>query len=243
MNLQRIDIDNNFKQIIQEKIPNELIKTLNVPGSRNGQRYIKGCTVIDILNRLANYNWDWSIDKAFIQESVPYMKKGFKEAIPQKPVCHVFGTLTVHLQDKDTGNIISIKKSASGSQIINGNDTEQESIFKAAGTDALKKAASLLGIGTELYRDKEEQYIFDNMYNSLDYWEDENIQKQYKKELQYLNNIQQKYNLSDYEIDETIRAWSNNKYTNFKKLPPEELNSFINYVKDTLAEDELGDIE
>lgn len=83
MNLQRIDIDNNFKQIIQEKIPNELIKTLNVPGSRNGQRYIKGCTVIDILNRLANYNWDWSIDKAFIQESVPYMKKGFKEAIPQ----------------------------------------------------------------------------------------------------------------------------------------------------------------
>ena len=134
-------------------------------------------------------------------------------------------------------NIISIKKSASGSQIIIGNDTEQESIFKAAGTDALKKAASLLGIGTELYRDKEEQYIFDNMYNSLDYWEDEDIQKQYKKELQYLNNIQQKYSLSDYEIDETIRAWSNNKYTNFKKLPPEELNSFINYVKDTLAED------
>lgn len=241
MNLQRIDIDHTFKQIIQEKIPNELIKTLNVPGSRNGQRYIKGCTVIDILNKLTNYNWDWSIDKAFIQESVPYMRKGSKEAIPQKPVCHVFGTLTIHLQDKETGSIVSIKKSASGSQIVNGNDTEQESIFKAAGTDALKKAASLLGIGTELYRDKEEQYIFDNIY-CVDFWKDENIQQQYKKELEYLSNIQQKYLLSDHDVDETIRAWSDNKYANFKKLPPEELGIFVNYVKDTLAEDELGAI-
>lgn len=238
MNLQSVDIDSNFKKIVSEKIPNELIRVLDIPGSRGGRKYLKGCTVIDILNKLTNYYWDWSIDKAFIQESVPYMKKGSKEAIPQKPICHVFGTLSVHLIDKETNNIITIKKSASGSQIINGNDTEQESIFKAAATDALKKAASLLGIGTELYRDGVEQRLFEdnNLYSWID---DEEIRKNFEKELQYIEDVKQKYGLNSEDIDKTILSWSEGKYNSLRTLPSEKLNSFIDYMKNFLADQEL----
>lgn len=108
--------------------------------------YIGGHVVINLLNEAFGYQWNFEIVKEEIVQSIPkhnkYAKQGQPTHEPQPPVVKVLGRLTV------PGMGI---KEQYGSKVLIGGATEQESAFKSASTDALKKCASLFGIGIQLY--------------------------------------------------------------------------------------------
>lgn len=53
--LKKIEIQKEFTDLISAEIPANLIK--QKPG-QGDLKYISGCMVIDILNKLTNYNWE-----------------------------------------------------------------------------------------------------------------------------------------------------------------------------------------
>lgn len=182
-----MNLPERIKQIICEPIDPVLIRYKEV--QKTSFAYVSGTTVCDILNRAFGYNWNWVTEKEWVQESVPYFNKynksdgdtGSYES--QNPVAHVRGVLTVNFVGDD-GKMYSISKTGYGAQPIVGKQSEQESAFKGADTDALKKAASRLGIAAELYRSEEEQEFFNNNYNPA-VWTD-SAQEYYAKYIQFL---------------------------------------------------------
>jgi hypothetical protein len=111
--------------------------------------YIGGHTVIRLLNKAFKYQWSFEIVSEEIVPSQPKVNK-YKPNDPpeaQPPVAKVLGRLTV------PGYGV---KEQYGSKVLIGGATEQEAAFKSASTDALKKCATLFGIGLELYGDDED---------------------------------------------------------------------------------------
>lgn len=120
--------------------------------------YIGGHVVTHLLNNAFNYQWSFEILSKEIVPSLPKQrftgygrdrkaatdKEGNFIFDPQPPVIEVLGRLTV----PGLGF-----REQYGSKIIIGGATEQEHATKAAATDALKKCASLFGIGLQLYGD------------------------------------------------------------------------------------------
>lgn len=242
--LQEMNISKKVKEIITAPIPESLILEREGGGGKK-LSYISGSTVTDILNAAFGYTWSWETKKEWVQESIPffniYTKAAEKDKVTnpvtgkkgtwenQGPVAHVLGTLTVWLKD-DNGNIFPIKKDGYGSKSILGKQNDQESIFKAAGTDALKKAASLLGIGLELYRNENEQYYFDEL-NYEDPWTDE-IMEQYKKELEFLSNYRKEYEVTDEELSQLVLDVTGTTYD----IIPDNIVEVVDYIKSALEE-------
>ena len=228
---KNLSVDPRIRSVIEEPIPRELIKERK-GGGGSTLSYVSGAYVIDQLNRAFNYAWSWKIDKLWIQESTGTRKKVWKDGQPTDeyqevkpgPVAHVMGTLTVTLMDK-SGERFEISKTATGSKSIIGNQAEQESIFKSAGTDALKKAASLFGIGAPLYRAIEEQNYF-NSKVVQSYWTEEEEEK-HRAETEYLESL----GVSVADLDGVVVAWSNGKYRNVSDLMPDVYSEFVTFVK------------
>lgn len=210
MNLNKIDIEKTIKDKIVTPIPEYLIKEREGGGGKK-LSYISGSTVTDMLNNYFGYAWNWTVKQFWIQESQPAYNKyvnGSYQKDPnnwvlesQGPVAHVLGTLTIQVKNNE-GRIVTISKDGFGSKSVIGKQNEQESVFKAAGTDALKKAASLLGIGLELYRDEEEQaYFYEMSYENP--WTQEELNK-YSKEWNDLSKYIEDYKLSDEDIRKLV---------------------------------------
>lgn len=248
--LTNLGIEDKIKDFIGEQIPNDIIKQRD-GGTSNGKKimldYISGSTCIDKLNSIFEYGWDWEVTEHFIQKSVDYQNKYMKEREmspePQPPVAHVFGILTVHLRDDKTGQFYDIKKTGCGSKVILGKANDQKDIFKAASTDALKKAASLIGVGLDLYRDANEQYYFelllsrDKQNNFLRNYSDEE-KKLYFDSVNYLQELTESNNDIDGDsMLSLLMTWSNNKYNDFNTIPPKELNSFVTHIKQGIGDD------
>lgn len=144
-------------EVIKRKIDEDLIEERKQGNATLS--YIGGSTVIDLLNEAFNYQWSFEIVREEVVESLPKLRtrwnrdskknepvldqQGNKIYDAQPPVAKVLGRLTV------PG--LGIKEQY-GSKVIIGGATEQESSFKAASTDAMKKCATLFGIGNELYK-------------------------------------------------------------------------------------------
>lgn len=158
---QAFDLDKAVK-VLTSKIPESSKKQRQQGGTT--LTYIGGHTVIRLLNEAFNYQWSFEVVS---EEVVPSQPKpmfdgwgknrkavvnpdGTQKMEPQPPVAKVLGRLTV------PG--LGVKEQY-GSKVLIGGATEQESAFKAASTDALKKCASLFGIGLELYG--EDEFNFD----------------------------------------------------------------------------------
>lgn len=226
-----LDIDRKIKTALAADVPPELIQEREGPGKKM-LSYISGNFVIDELNRAFNYAWSWSIDKAWVQESADHRKAVWKNGQrtgeytveKQNPVAHVIGTLTVYFQDEN-GQLFEVKKTATGSKGVIGSASEQESIFKAATTDALKKAASLLGIGASLYRDEGEQDYFEQQ-QVQQLWTPE-VKEEHKEDLGYLNSLYER----DIKVDRLVQQWSGNRFNTVKQLKPKAFEAFIDYVR------------
>lgn len=235
--LNRIVIGKELKDKIIAPIPEYLIQERQGGGNKT-LSYLSGSTVIDMLNDAFGYTWSWKVSSEWIQESQPSTNKyvnGKLEKDPSKwvkeeqgPVAHVKGILTVYLSTAD-GQILTIEKEGYGSKSILGKQNDQESIFKAAGTDALKKAASLYGIGLELYRNEEEQAYFDQL-NYEDPWTDDLIEE-FSKEREYLANYMTEYEISEEELQELVFSVTNSTY----EITPDNISDIVNYIKSEIG--------
>lgn len=240
--LVTIDLQESIKTELQKKIPSYLIKQRAGGGNRNFN-YISGVTCIDKLNTIFNYNWDWKIDNCFVQQSVPnYTKYHKNNNLPpeeQPPVAHVIGTLTVKLRDQDSGELITIQKSAAGSKVVLGKAEDQQHIFKAASTDALKKAASLIGIATDLYRDEDEQGYYDyvSYINNLSGKERE----EYDESMRFLNDVMKNNGVSKEELDSFLYDTSNGKYSDIDVVDINALKKFIEQLKGIMSNSNKGE--
>lgn len=240
MNFNSLKMPKEITNKFISPIPDSLIKKRKGGGNMM-LSYISGSTVTDLLNSAFGYMWSWTVKKEWIQESQPFFnqysqvadkvvnpangKMGVWEK--QGPVAHVLGTLEVFIATDDD-KIISIKKDGYGSKSILGKQNDQESIFKAAGTDALKKAASLLGIGLELYRDEEEQAYFDQIsYENP--WTDEVIAK-HEEALSIYNSYVEDCRLSDEDIANLVYEATKIDYDVY----PENIEAIADYIKSIL---------
>lgn len=221
--LTRLTIDSGVRSVLEEKIPKKLIQTREGAGKQK-LSYVSGNFVIDQLNRAFNYAWSWSVDECWIVPSIPKRWKdrttGKETVTEQPPVAHVRGTLTAMLKD-EKGTYIEVSKSATGSKTIIGGATEQESIFKSAGTDALKKAASLFGIGAQLYRDDKEQSYFESRIGES-YWDDE-MKSRYEDEWSYIKKLES----MELDVDEIVDTWSDGAFKSVRSLTPDALVEFV----------------
>lgn len=108
--------------------------------------YIEGATVIELLNEAFDYIWSFEILGAEKIESEKKWNKSKKQFEDQPPYMRVHARLTIPQ--------LNVVKEQFGTKIYLGGATEQEGAAKSAATDALKKCATLLGVGLELYEDK-----------------------------------------------------------------------------------------
>lgn len=245
MELKSLKIVKDIKNKITEPLPEYIISERdgggkNPDGSKKKLRYLEGHTVIDMLNNYFGYAWNWRVTKEWIEQSIDAFntynkgpdkvfydgKEGTWETQP--PVAHVLGTLTVFLLNENN-EIIRIEKDGYGSKVIRGKVSDQEHIFKAAGTDALKKAASLFGIGLELYRNEGAQIYHDNI-NYEDPWTEEEMEK-YEKERQFIKDYIDQTDSSDEDMDALINEFSNGEYPTMEYLAPWNIVQFYNYLQ------------
>lgn len=147
------------KEVLERRLDPRLIKERKQAGTTLS--YIGGHTVIRLLNEAFEYKWSFEIVSEEIVPSQPKAlmtgygasrkavtnQDGTPKLEAQPPVVKVLGRLTV------PGYGI---KEQYGSKVVIGGATEQEASFKSASTDALKKCATLFGIGLELYEDDDE---------------------------------------------------------------------------------------
>lgn len=215
------------KRIICEPIPAELIQERD--GGRGGVlSYISGSFVIDTLNAAFDYRWDWQCEKEWIQESQPkFNPKYDKEPVTQGPVAHVRGKLTVYFEN-DKGETVSISKTGHGSKTVLGGQSDQESIFKAADTDALKKAASRFGIGQQLYRNEHEQEYAEQMENP---WTEE-ARELYKRELTAMRALIKENNLTDEDVNRLANQFSDGTAYELGDIYPVKFPEFVAYAQE-----------
>lgn len=237
--LHLINTPKELKTSLATPLPEYIHK--QKPAGKSSLTYVSGQAVIDKLNATFGYaGWSWDIIERFIQQSEPKVIKvkwvnGQKVTLdppeyePQQPVAHVVGKLTIHLQDEN-GHFYQVSKTAPGAQCLVGGQSEQENIFKGANTDALKKAATMFGIGLELYRDENEAYFFNEM-NYEDPWTEEALEE-HKEDFAYLTEFKSTYGLVDADMSNYINTFSNGTLPIIDYLMPDNISAFVAYLKE-----------
>lgn len=240
MELGIIQIKNEIKQNLSIPFPEYLHKKKGF--SADAPTYVSAYPIIDKLNNTFGYaGWSWEIEKEWIEESVDKLIKVKYENkkkinLPkeqwytehQDPVVHIIGKITVYFERPD-GTIHSVVKMAPGAQPIVGGQSEQENAFKSAHTDALKKAATLFGVGLEMYRDDNEQYFFQDL-SYINPWTEEEKEK-HKEELEYLREYKEETKCTDEEMNGYINDFSNGEYPTIEYLNPDNISNFVKYLK------------
>lgn len=242
MAIERMSISKEIKDSITSSIPDYLIKERSGGGGKM-LSYLSGSTITDMLNKTFGYMWSWDVKNQWIEKSIPYFNSYAKVPESQKveyngkkgawedqgPIAHVLGVITVYLRDEISGNLIEITKEGYGSKSVLGKQNDQESIFKAAGTDALKKAASLFGIGLQLYRDEEEQAYF-NTINYEDPWTDES-RATHADALAFLSEYTSTYQVSDEDLANLVFSYTGE--TSYD-ITPDIIEDFVTYIKSAI---------
>jgi len=122
------------KDLLTQPFPNDVIRTR--PGQHGRTlAYVDVATIIERLNTVSDFEWCFEIVKYEILES---------EVV-------VLAKLTIDTVVKTAFGGSSITRDSSGKDVSIADD------LKAASSDSLKKAASLFGIGLDLYRGAERQ--------------------------------------------------------------------------------------
>lgn len=119
------------REVLEREFPPDKIKQRKGPGGKTLD-YVETHEVISRLNEAFDYRWTFEIVDHRIEES---------EVI-------VLGRLEV----EDDGAVIT--KMQFGSNLLKKGMSTGDAL-KAAASDAIKKCATLLGIGLHLYRDEE----------------------------------------------------------------------------------------
>lgn len=144
---------------ITQKTPKQFIKKRPGPGG-SSVSYVEVGYVINMLNQIFGYNWDFKIQDQQIGKTQLWVR----------------GELTVRLKGQE------ITKGQYGGADIKINRTASEPIsiaddLKAASSDSLKKCASMLGIAGDIY------------WKDLDNWDIEDFDRSTEKPRAYAQEI------------------------------------------------------
>lgn len=219
--IKSIKISEELQNLLSQPTDPTLIRKRQQGGTTLS--YITGYAVIRKLNTAFGYCWDWKVNKAWL-ENVEGPKPG--------QVCHVLGTLTAMVTD-DNGNIIPLSKQAYGSKvaILKIGPQDNQNLYKVASTDALKKAASMFGIGSDLYLTEEEQEFLNMEEQSP--WDDATI-NQYKTEWAYIQKFQEEYEVSDEELNGLVAEFTGGNVKSILLIKPESLKEFVEYIENLI---------
>lgn len=221
MTYQRYTLDKSITEVFKEHIPNKIIKERQQ--GKEKLSYVSGSVILDMINKATNYNWDFIVEERWIQESRDkFNPKYDKEPVPQGPVAHVYGYLELNFIDENN-TPVTIRKHAFGSKPIIGGQNEQKDIFKSAMTDAIKKAASMIGIGLQLWRDDSEQDFFEDI-NYEDPWTEEEKNK-HKKDFEYIDSL----GFEEKELSEILDDMFG--ITDLNLLLPDEITQLVDRLK------------
>lgn len=238
MNLKALQAPDFVVAKIAAPLPDYVIQEREA-GKGQTLSYISGATVIDILNTtFGHLGWNFEILKEWKEDSIKFFNKWAKEKTAthngaqgawedQAPVAWVHGRLTVFML-RDDGTYHKVVKEAFGSKSIIGKQSEQEHIFKSAQTDALKKAASLLGIGAELYRGEEESMYYDVISKPI-VWTKELIET--SKDWATLMGITKEYGWDINDINYYVNELTEGGYIDLYTLPEVYLPNLIDHIK------------
>ncbi len=133
------------RKVIERKLDSSSIKQRATSYGKTLD-YIEGHTVIALLNEAFDYQWSFEIVSAEVIQGHDYKPPRGGQTKPGNKYVKVLGRLRV----PGLGDVV--KEQYGTKQMLGPTDT-QEVAFKAATTDALKKCATLVGIGAQLYSD------------------------------------------------------------------------------------------
>lgn len=235
-------------RIIEAPIDKRHIKYRDT-GYNKKLAYIGGSTVVRLLNEAFGYTWSFEIINKEIIESLPKTvtkwvnrKKvvvknadGSPKLDPQAPYVEILGRLTI------PG--IGIKEQY-GTKIILGGASEQEGASKAAATDALKKCATLVGVGLELYEDEsfetpkpEKKQNQKSSYNNNpptqkkeeDPWKGKENETKRLVELKALLGIKDNTDLNPF-----VQEWLQDKTVTWEYITPKNIKGFNAFLQEKL---------
>ena len=242
MKLSKISVPHLITKNISAPIPEYVIQEREA-GKGQTLSYISGATVIDILNStFGHMGWSSEIIEFWKEKSEPHFDQWAKVPdsekvvnaagkkgvwVEQAPVVFVKVRLTVFLERED-GTLHKVVKEAFGSKAVIGKQSEQDSTYKSAQTDALKKAASLLGIGAELYRGENEQAYFEQIKKPI-VWTDE--KQEGSADWKILEGIVQENGWTIDDVDYYVAELTESEYSNIYTLPEAWLTSLVEYLQ------------
>lgn len=225
-------------KIIQAPVPSEFIYDFN------GFNYINLMVVVDILNRAFGHAWSWYVDEEWVGEIRDFYKKKKKSNYYQdnsapEPVkdpdkknsfIWIRGRLVVPGTDPYTRQRVEITKTAYGSVAIASEDARtQGQNMKGASSDGLKKAASLLGIASNVYTKPDLYKHLQTEKVKSDSWTpDKN--HYLKLYIEMMGRLKQDYG------QEQMQKYINNFcdetqcYTTFGQITPSNIIKFMNYM-------------
>lgn len=218
------------KTSLNQEIDPRLIKERTVSGTKLS--YFPVAVVIDILNRVFDYIWSFEIKEISVRESRNKNQKdrssGETKSLPQGPVVNAIVKLTVPIFSKN-GDVIWITKEACGSKTVVGGQSEQSSDNKAAVSDALKKAATLLGIGKQIALDSS---IIAALDEYLSPWNEKMLQK-YSNELQFITDYFKKNKIDESQKSIIIASFCDekNNYEVYGEIDPDNIVDFVKWLK------------
>lgn len=250
-NIKPISLSLETKLKLSEKLDPSIIK---IKPDKSKTKYISGSTCIAMLNSIFGYMWDFDIVEQWVEPGVPFFKENNQyftalesmtvttgenkkgTILEQGPTMWVKGVLSVYLQDEDSKEMIRISKTAFGSTAVTGNQANQANNgYKGAQTDALKKAASLFGIASELYRDPQEEEWFVSYFNrNLPITLTSEVKAKYKNQIDEINTL-----LVNFTDPIQACSYYTNKATggminDFEKVPLEKIGDMIDSIKKDL---------
>lgn len=238
MKLSKIEIPHLITKAITAPIPEYVIQQRDA-GRGQTLDYLSGSTVIDMLNTtFGHFGWSAEFPESWIRQSEPFFNKyskakektthngaeGAWEA--QGSVAWAKCRLTITLID-ETGKERTVVKEAFGSKSVIGKQSEQEHIFKAAQTDALKKAASLVGIGLQLYRAEEEQAYYNQISKPV-IWTEEKMKD--SEDWAKLEEIVKENGWCIDDVDYYVNELTEGQYSNIYTLPEAWLTNLVEYL-------------
>lgn len=214
------------KNIINSPIENKLIYKIN------GFSYVNHQVLVDLLNKTFDYAWNWVIIDKGINETYKFKKSKYNNTSSDDEYksyySWVLGELSYPSITEDK-KIIWIKKQAFGGKPLIGDAKIQSQNFKSASSDALKKAASLIGFARNVYMDENIYKQIMEAEEAYDSWSEDNsiLFKDQLLVLEKLNKAVGEEKFTEYVKDfctETLL------YSRFGQITPSNINNFIDYL-------------
>ena len=237
------------EEVLNTPIPAELIQQREQSGQT--LNYINSATAVAILNRAFGVGgWEFVKIASGVRETMEdkYKKKGHTMVYE--------GELRVFIPDAITGAIRRDNYASFpgfGTKTMFGGANEDQMADKSAQSDCLKKCASIVGVGSQLYFKKKSmakalnKFLADlGVEPEPGVWDDIAMVMQFQAEWDYLDELKKQVGATDDDLDDMASNWSDGKYKAVRDIQPKDFKDFVAFMKNMVSnyeEDEEDNAE